>query len=53
MNLCSAGILKRLLFGIPEACPPETLNHNVEAAIEVFMAAYARSSSRSAAATRD
>jgi AcrR family transcriptional regulator len=53
MNLCSAGILKRLLFGVPEACDPRTLSHNVEAAIDVFMAAYARSSSRSAAATRD
>ncbi|TDR89037.1 TetR/AcrR family transcriptional regulator [Enterovirga rhinocerotis] len=53
LNLCSAGILKRLLFGIPESCAPESLDHNVEGAIEVFLAAYARSSSRKAAATRD
>jgi AcrR family transcriptional regulator len=40
LNLCSAGILKRLLFGIPEACAPDTLAHNVDAALAVFFAAY-------------
>ena len=53
LNLCAAGVLKRLLFGMPESITRETLAHNVEAAVEVFLAAYARSSSRSAAATRD
>ena len=53
LNLCSTGVLKRLLFGVPEACAPETIARNVEGAIEMFLAAYERSSSRRAAATRD
>lgn len=53
LNLCAAGVLKRLLFGMPESFTRETLARNVGAAIDVFLAAYARSSSRSAAATRD
>lgn len=53
LNLCSAGILKRLLFGLPATRSQAALAHNVEAAIDVFLAAYGRSSSRKAAATRD
>ena len=53
LNLCSAGILKRLLFGVQEALDPAALAGNVDAAIAVFMAAYGRSSSRRAAATRE
>ena len=52
LNLCSAGILKRLLFAAQEAFDSGTLAHNVDAAIEVFFAAYGRESSRNAAATR-
>lgn len=53
LNLCSAGALKRLLFGMQDIVTRETLARKVESAVEVFLAAYARSSSRSAAATRD
>ncbi|HMO28868.1 TetR/AcrR family transcriptional regulator [Enterovirga sp.] len=53
LNLCSTGILKRLLFGMPVADLPKTAARNVEAAVSVFLAAYERSSSRMAAATRD
>lgn len=53
LNLCSAGILKRLLFGVEDALDPTTIAGNVDAAVAVFLAAYGRSSSRKAAATRD
>ena len=50
LNLCSAGILKRLLFGVEEALDPAALRANVDAAVAVFLAAY--ESSRRAAVTR-
>lgn len=53
LNLCSTGILKRRLFGMQESCTPDVIAYHVDAAIKVFLAAYARSSSRNAAATRD
>ena len=42
LNLCAAGVLKRLLFGMPESVTRETIAHNVEAAVEVFLAAFDR-----------
>ncbi len=52
LNLCSAGILKRLLFGVVAPSDPAILARNVDSAVDVFWAAYRQASSRSAAATR-
>ena len=53
LNLCAAGVLKRLLFGISEPDAAEVYDRNVDSAIRVFFAAYGDPSSRKAAATRD
>lgn len=56
LDLCSSGILKRLLFAACETASTEELAKNVDAALAVFFAAYGpkadQSSSRNAAATR-
>ena len=40
LNLCSAGILKRLLFGVEGEYDEATKARNVDAAVAVFVAAY-------------
>ena len=54
LDLCSSGILKRLLFAASDSAQAAELADNVEAALHVFFAAYGpdQSSSRKAAATR-
>jgi AcrR family transcriptional regulator len=42
MELCQAGVFKRLLFGMVETVEPGAIRHSVEAAVNVFMAAYGR-----------
>ena len=41
LNLCSAGILKRLLFGVEVACGAAERHRIVASAVEVFFRAYA------------
>ena len=54
LNLCSTGILKKLLFVADTIVTPDDIAFNVGGAIDVFLAAYGpdRQSSRSAVATR-
>lgn len=42
LNLCSAGILKKLLFGVVEDVGRPAITRNVRGAVEVFLAAYGR-----------
>lgn len=57
LNLCAAGILKRLLFAVATEFNEDVVDRNVESAVDVFLAAYgagpAQLSSRKAAAMRD
>lgn len=58
LNLCSAGLLKRLLFAVVSELDPAESEANVQSAVRVFMAAYGPThnvqpySSRSAAEIR-
>jgi AcrR family transcriptional regulator len=60
LDLCSSGVLKRLLFGVGDAPPgADAIARNVEAALRVFFAAYGSQAagsdqppSRKAATTR-
>lgn len=41
LNLCSAGVLKRLLFAVDRSFDEATLARSVDSAVAVFLAAYA------------
>ena len=56
LALCSASIFKRVLFRVVDGFDAAEIRRDVEAALDVFFAAYgpaAQASSRKAAATRD
>lgn len=40
MNLCAAGVLKRLLFAVTNELDSDSKRRNVESAVRVFLAAY-------------
>jgi AcrR family transcriptional regulator len=40
MQLCKAGVQERLLFGMAQTITPETVEHSVHGAVEMFLARY-------------